>query len=338
MKVFSIILLHLVIFSSAFSIIDLSQDSIIGEINNDRLAALGGRIDHLHWVTPDTLVFATQKKLTVYDLKDGRELWSHDFTDLEEISTSRDEIYVLSDYTIYQFNAFTGRLKRMITSSEIADIIEKPYILPTSITYLEKEDLLAIISFSEKPERNSYIIDSKNLKLVSSFESDGMTIISSARFAEPYITTLSMRNNIRVWDYSRGKETLRLGENKESAIDATFYSNALFSGASTLVYTIDNSWGTGPVFVYDTDNRKVTTKFDSKNGHIEMDVDFKNSRIAISGTSTDLTIYDFSGNSLATVSGAAELRVMCVAFSPEANKVAIGSWDNTVRVFTIHEK
>ena len=56
-------------------------------------------------------------------------------------------------------------------------------------------------------------------------------------------------------------------------------------GGDTIVYTRDNSWYTGTVFVHDLKTDKAKS-FDARNGHIELDVSFRERRIALTGTST----------------------------------------------------
>jgi WD40 repeat protein len=77
--------------------------------------------------------------------------------------------------------------------------------------------------------------------------------------------------------------------------------------------------------------------FDGLNGHIELDVSFSTRRIALTGTSTDLTVLDFDGNVLAHKKNATMQRNLSVEFSPSADRILVGSWDNTLSVFSIRE-
>lgn len=62
-----------------------------------------------------------------------------------------------------------------------------------------------------------------------------------------------------------------------------------------------------------------------------------NGHIAVTGSSADLTILDFTGKVLAQIKKAISQRNLAVQFSPLGDLVLIGSWDNTIRVFAIKE-
>jgi len=168
--------------------------------------------------------------------------------------------------------------------------------------------------------------------LLARAKSEGSVTVRPTRNGSN-ILTLSHANNIRIWSLDQTREIFKMGEDKVAAIDAPFTSNAVFDGDKTLVYSIDNSWATGRVYVYDIQKKKEEARFNSRNGHLEMDVDFTTSRIALTGTSKSLTLVDFSGRVLAERKNAADQRVVAVSFSPDGNRLALGSWDNTVRIF-----
>jgi len=64
-------------------------------------------------------------------------------------------------------------------------------------------------------------------------------------------------------------------------------------------------------------------------------VDFERSLLALTGTSENLLITNFKGESLAEFKNAAEGRILAVKFSPNGKFIAVGSRDNTVRVFAL---
>jgi hypothetical protein len=68
-----------------------------------------------------------------------------------------------------------------------------------------------------------------------------------------------------------------------------------------------------------------------------MDVDFAKRRIVLTGTETGLTVVDFAGKEIAHLPKATLQRNTAVEFSPSGKQILVGSWDNTVSVFTLKE-
>lgn len=177
------------------------------------------------------------------------------------------------------------------------------------------------------------LFDARTFKKAATMKCDGF--VTEITPVGRFIVTLSHRNNIRIWDTKAGKEIFKKGKDEEAAIDAPFTSNAMFDGEHTLVYTVDNSWATGKVFVHAILANKETASFDSRNGHVVMDVDFAHGRIALTGTNRKLTVVDLTGRVIADKDAVTFQRNISIAFSPNGERLAIGSWDNTVRIFEL---
>jgi WD40 repeat protein len=75
--------------------------------------------------------------------------------------------------------------------------------------------------------------------------------------------------------------------------------------------------------------------FDARNGHIEMDVDFQHERIALTGTSTNITLLSFAGEELVHLENAMPDRNACIEFSPSGDRLIVGCFDGTVAVFKL---
>ena len=168
-------------------------------------------------------------------------------------------------------------------------------------------------------------------------KSDGHTKDAKTTPDGRFIVTLPGGNTVRIWDTKFREDIFKLGDNEDVPTDAPFISNAMFDGNRTLVYTVDDSWSRGKVFVHDIQADKELAKFGSRNGHAVMDVDFSRGRIALTGTEKSLTVLDLAGNIIAEKAAVTSQRNVAIAFSPNGKRLAIGSNDATVRIFDLVE-
>jgi WD40 repeat protein len=136
--------------------------------------------------------------------------------------------------------------------------------------------------------------------------------------------------------FFRGQRIAKEPKSLTITIDAPFFSHLRDSGSDTIVYTLDNSWATGSVYIHNI-STKATKSFDARSGHIELDVSFPKRRIALTGTSTDLTVLDFDGKQVAHTTKATLQRNYSVEFSPDGERVLVVSGDNTLSIFSIAE-
>ncbi len=150
-------------------------------------------------------------------------------------------------------------------------------------------------SFAQTYGENGLLLDNTSLKITATIKCDGFAVKITTPVGGRFIVTVSNRNNARIWDMKLGKEIFKVGQDKEVAADQPAISNAMFDGERTLVYTVDNSWGKGKVIVHDIAANKELARFDARNGHVVMDVDFTRGRIALTGTERSLTVTDLTG-------------------------------------------
>ena len=120
------------------------------------------------------------------------------------------------------------------------------------------------------------------------------------------------------------------------AIDVPSCSALVHDGDDKVVYAIDNSWATGGIYVH-TISTGAETKFDSRNGHVVLDVDWEGRRIALGGTEEALTLLDFEGNQLAELQNAVGARIMAVEFSPSNRRVLVTDQNRIATIFEIVE-
>ena len=177
--------------------------------------------------------------------------------------------------------------EKLIILDELAITTKKSFILPTNMVWLPNEKCLLISAMSDSNEDYAFILDSTATKLVGQFTIDYFLSKILPSKGGSHILYLSHPNNICIWSLKESLEIFRLGKKWENngvistTTDAPFISNAVFNGRETLIYSIDSGWATGTIHILDIKNNNKIAQFDSRNGHLEMDVDFQNNRIAL---------------------------------------------------------
>lgn len=228
-------------------------------------------------------------------------------------------------------------------SDQLAKQSETPFLLPSQIAFHPKNGSVLISNFSTHFGNNAYLfapkldainkrigVDSMPDEITFTANGDRLTILAD-------FDVLNIRNINKNADvYFAGKRYEKPRDSITSVGDAPFFSNAFHDGENLLVYSRDNSWATGRVFVHRLDD-KTTIEFDGLNGHIVMDVDFVNKRIAVSGTSKDICLFDFDGKKLAELTNPTGKRNFRLRFSPNGEKLLICNWD-AIWVFNIQTK
>lgn len=330
----------LLVTTGAFAI-DLEPIAVIGTPVGGLDGAWQGHVDFLAWLDADTLVFAGESGFVkCYSLRAHSEAWSAAVGDkIHNIAAGQGSLFLLDEHeTIHILDAASGKRVRTISREAVAKSAGVPSLLPNNLAYVPQRNLLLVASYSENYGENTFLMDSRSFKVVGRIRSEGFLTKMSPSQDGSHIITLSNPDNIRLWSLDLRREVFNMGKNELGAIDAPFTSNAAFDGKRSLVYSVDNSWATGTLHVYDTQQKIELACFDSRNGHLEMDVDFRTLRVALTGTSRNLTLVDFSGRVLAERKKAADRRIVAVKFSPDRTRLALGSWDNSVRVFEIKDQ
>ena len=317
----------------------------IGEPLRDHEVAWAGRIDFASWVDDEQIVYSSRGDVTCISTKTSRVQWVvRNVGEICDWSISRGtkRLAILGDnYAISVINCSSGKAIFTADRTRMAKILGQDYVLPTRIAIAPIDGRLFLNSFSTYYGRNAYILDPSYTKVLSTFEVDAsprklsvsQNGLRAAVIADDEV--LCVRDLVGDRDvFFQGKRIKEKPVSHSGSIDTPFFSHLRDSGGDDLIYALDNSWETGEVFVYNLKTKKVHT-FDGLNGHIELDVSFSTRRLALTGTSTDLTVLDFDGNVIAHKKNATMLRNSSIEFSPSADRILIGSWDNTLSVFSV---
>jgi len=328
---------------------ELIPIATFGTPASPRTEGHNGPAKHVAWAGDSIFVSAQSHIVSCQDIKTKQLRWSTMFNkniDLIAVNEKLDRVFVLDDdHDIHVHRLSDG--KQLDFSKTIRQTLQslEERFSPIQIGVTNGNPQLFISTFAYTYGKNGLLLDATNFVVTGTFQCAGYIRQIHATADGCYITTLSDSNNIRIWDNKHGKEIFNRGWNedmafiqaseRESPIDAPFMSNAAFDGVRTLVYTVDNSWRIGKVHVYDTEANKEVAMFTSRHGHVVMAVDFAHGRIALTGTERSLTLTDLAGNVVAERENAAWQRNFAVAFSPDGQHLAIGSQDNTVRIFAI---
>ena len=212
-----------------------------------------------------------------------------------------------------------------------------PYLVPYRVTWVPVAQKLLVFT-SDANGGNGLLLDGESFENGATIQTEDFVKRCSTDCSGRFVVTVSGRDNVHIWDTKAAKEIFECGQNKVPAVDAPFISNAMFDGDRVLIYTVDNSWGTGTVVVQDVLANQEKARFNSRNGHVVMDVDFAHKRVALTGTERRLSVLDFSGNLFADKGSVTFQRNAAISFSPDGNLLAVGSWDNTIRIFEIKER
>lgn len=157
-----------------------------------------------------------------------------------------------------------------------------------------------------------------------------------------HLVTLADFDVLNVRDIQKNTDVYFEGKRIEKPRDFTgfedgpFYSNAFHDGDKLLIFSRDNSWATGVIKLLFLDSKKTVT-FDGLNAHIAMDVDFENKRIAVAGTSKNISIFDFDGKKIIELKNATEQHSNGIEFSPSGDKILTFNRDS-IWIFKITQK
>lgn len=313
----------------------------------DRKEAWEGHVEFASWIDDETVVYLSRGVVTCISTKSGKVQWVvEDVGEISRwsISSKAKRLAILTDNsTISVIDCRNGKTIFTADDTRMAKILGLSFALPSRIALAPNDGRLVLCTFSTSYGRNAYILDPSYTKVLSSFGVDAspreITVSPNgdrvAVIADHDV--LCVRNLIENRDvFFRGTRIEEKPHSLTSATDTPFFSHLRDGGGDHLIYTVDNSWTTGEVFVHNLRTKKVNS-FDGRNGHIELDVSFPTRRIALTGTSTDLTVLSFDGNVIAHKKNATLQRNSSVEFSPSANRILVGSWDNTLSVFSITE-
>lgn len=313
----------------------------------DPKAKWPARIGYASWVDDERIVCWSQDDVSCVSTKTGKVEWVvRDVGRLTDWSVSRDtkRLAILGEnFTTSVIDCASGKVIFRADPVRISQILGLRFTVLTRLTFVPNDGRLLVCTYSEFYSRNAYLLDAEYQKPLKSFNMDVSPREVTAspkgnRVAviadEEVLCVRDLRTNRDV--FFRGKRIMEKPDKNVSAIDAPFYSHIRDSGQDMLIYTRDNSWATGKVFVHNL-KTKQTNSFDGRNGHIELDVSFPKRQMVVTGTSTDLTVFDFNGKVIAHKKKATSKRNSAVEYSPAGDRILVGCWDNTLSVFSIKE-
>lgn len=355
MRFAALLLLLMMGFATSAEAAELKRTHTLGKANADRMEGWSGHIKQVSWLDEQAIVYGTESGAVVcHDLKTNADLWSvKDVFDVRDWTVSRKHrrLAVLAqkenkqfgDQIVRVFDCATGKVIYSADRDQLATLLKRSYVFPSQIALTGEDAKLVVCLSANKFEPSGFVLDPTYSKVETTFDIDAwpreLTLSPDGARAtlvckDDVLCTREMRTNKEL--YFAGKRVLVAPEGFSGAIDVPFTSHARHDGMKTLIYTIDNSWGTGTVHVRDLET-KAEKSFNARNGHIEIDVDFARKRIALTGTETGLTVTDFDGKVIADLPKATLQRNTSVEFSPSGKQLAVASWDNTVMIYALAE-
>ncbi len=318
-----------------------------GEPIKDRKAAWAGHIEFASWIDDELIVYLSRGDVTCISTKTRRIQWVvRNVGKNPDWSISRDtkRLALLTDNdTTSVIDCNSGKFIFTADRTRMAKMLGLDFAIPFRIAIAPDDGRLIVCTFSTFYGRNAYILDPSYTKTLSSFDIDASPNEVSVSSNGERVAVIADNDVLCVRDLRKNRDIFfrgtRIEEKPDSltfTIDAPFFSHLRDSGSELLVYTLDNSWDTGKVYVHNLKTKEINS-FDGRNGHIELDVSFATRRLVLTGTSTDLTVLDFDGHVVAHKKNVTKQRNASVEFSPSADRILVGSWDNTLSVFSIAE-
>jgi WD domain, G-beta repeat len=307
----------------------------------ERLDGREGSVDFVHWVG-DSIVCAGRSGFARrFDPETRRELWSAKLkgdAQCRSFAGSKDRLYLIDDGGgVHVFRCADGVEIETRTQQQFSDLLGTDFVIPYRVTWVPVAEKLLVFTSAAKVG-TGLLLDGTTFAKAATIKTGDFVRFVSTDATGRFAITVTDKDNIQIWDLQAAQEIFKCDQNETPAVDAEFTSNVQFDGDRTLVYTVDNSWSTGTVVVHDILANQEKARFNSRNGHVVMDVDFVHQRIALTGTERRLTILGLAGNVIADKESVTFQRNVAIAFSPDGSKLAIGSWDNTVRIFGISKK
>ncbi|MGB7325121.1 MAG: WD40 repeat domain-containing protein [Rubripirellula sp.] len=321
-----------------------------GTAISERGRAWARRVDFATWIDDEFVVFFAEHKVSCLSTVSGRIEWViKDVKDIHDWSVSRsakrlayiEDAGFVEGYRICVVDCQTGEKIFTAARARVDQIVQEKNAMPIRIALAPDDGRLLVCMFSTFYGRNVFLLDPSYTSVEKSFQIDAFP--RQVKFSPngQRVAIVANDNVLCIHDLVSDRDVFfrgtRITEKPDSiggAVDVPFFSHCLDSGEDLFVYARDNSWATGRMFVQNLKTKK-SASFDARNSHIEMDVLFKEKRIALTGTSTDLTVLDFDGNVVAHKKGVTKQRNRSVEFSPSGDRVLIGSWDNTLSVYSL---
>lgn len=313
----------------------------------DEKTAWPGHIDFASWIDDESIVFASPSgNVTCISLKDDKVKWTlPNVINIRSWSVSRrtKRLAYLAGNNVSVIDCVDGKALVSMDSEQLARLLGLPYATPSQLAITPDDGRLILYNFSMSYGRHGYVLDPSYTKVLSCFHLDASPRELSLSPKAGRIAVVADKEVLCVRDivadrdvFFRGERIQKAPETITHTIDVPFFSHLRDGDSNEIVYTEDNCWSYGRVFVHNIKTKNVKS-FSARNGHIELDVSFSSQRIVLTGTSRDLDLLSFDGTQLAHAEKPTLQRNMCVEFSPSGRQVLLGSWDNTLSILQISE-
>lgn len=341
---------------------EITAELTHGEPITDREKAWAGHIRHASWLSEKQVVFWSSKgELVCLSLDAKSPIWTlKTVANVSNWSVSRKSQLIafaasgqrFGENSVAVIDAKTGKAVFEANGDKLAKLVKQDYVVVSTVGLTPGGERLVLINSSGKFERSGFAFDPRKPDKVTSFRvdpsirelsfsPDGKRIAYIAEGdhdGQREAQILAVRTIDADQDvFVQGKRVLETPEFQFFSTDVPSFSHIRHDGQNLLLIAKDNAWNNkGEIFLRDLATGKVRS-FDIGRGHIVLDVRFDLKRIALTGTSTDVTVIDFDGKVVAEQKHGTADRNVSIEFSPAGDRLLVGSWDNTVRVFRITE-
>ncbi len=310
------------------------------------------------WLGEDTIVYSVNGRVVRYDLRKRIQKWSVQGLYPADWSVARDAKRIVlldraasmwdgpdSDHDredrVVVLDSSSGKLLAQMKKTRFESLVKEFHFIPMRLAVVPDTGQVFLAGFQTYYGPFARVVSPDLREVKGKVRIDGALRNLSISPDGKRITTIASNDAICIRNIETDKEVFFSGKRVvvepksiSGSVDTPFVSHALHDGKQTLVHAVDNSWGKGDVHITDIKTRK-SSKFNARNGHIVMDVDFKRKHIALSGTSENLTILQFDGTEVAHLKSATKGRNGCVSLSPSGKRVAVACYDGTISVFEI---
>lgn len=239
----------------------------IGEPNPDHEKAWNGHVDHASWLDDERIVYWSKAgRITCLDVRSGKIVWSIDgIRAIRSWSLSSRRLaygeqgdgLFGEDKGIVVIDCDTGKRLVHLDSPALSKLLDLDHAFPGEIALSPSDGRLIFNEFAAFYGRNGHVMDPTYGRLESSFEIDASPSELSLSPDGRYLSLIADEEVLCVRDLKENRELFFQGQRvlKEPksftfVVDAPFFSH-IRSDGRTVVYTQDNSWANGKVFVHD---------------------------------------------------------------------------------------
>ncbi|MCM8534519.1 MAG: WD40 repeat domain-containing protein [Lentisphaeraceae bacterium] len=318
-----------------------------GDPISDRSEAIKKRVINILWCGPTHIAYLSDEgTVSCYSVKDTKVVWSKKFerSTCIELSYSAESSHLAiteplsSNRKVHIVDVKSGKSEHTLNPTTMWEKTVGEgmtnYGYFTGAEYLPNNQGL-LLKYRDE------VGNIKTLKVSHDYSTDSKYELNLAgegeiqgKFFVQYDGTFA-----RVKKLSDNKQLLSIGtppKKNRRVIGPAFYSHGYTDGKNVVLSLDGGCFGGGSIQVF-TLPTKTPLTFDTEDRHMEISVNFEKSWIAVTGTSKDLSLFDFKGNKITLIKNASLQRILCIDLSPNGKLLAIGSWDTTIKVFEVKD-